>query len=76
MNVHYTIYIFKRLQFTISKGYNLIIFEDYNFDDWKRWQEADGLLCRTNSDCGWIENSLQCERDDLPSNFNVNKLFY
>jgi len=33
----------------------------YNFDTWNNWREADGFLCRTNDDCKWLDQNLNCE---------------
>ena len=36
----------------------------YNFDDWNRWREADGMLCRTNADC-WADPHMHCQDYEL-----------
>ena len=33
----------------------------YDFDDWDDWREADGMLCRSNDDCTWVDQRMQCE---------------
>jgi len=33
----------------------------YQFNDWNNWREADGFLCRSNDDCKWVDNNLNCE---------------
>ena len=33
----------------------------YDFDDWDDWREADGMLCRNNDDCTWVDQRMQCE---------------
>jgi len=37
----------------------------YDFDDWNDWREADGMLCRNNDDCQWIDPNLNCEDYEL-----------
>ena len=43
----------------------------YGFNDWNRWREVDGFLCRDSNDCNWIDRRLYCqdyELDFSPSN--------
>ena len=43
----------------------------YGFNDWNRWREVDGFLCRETSDCSWVDPRLYCqdyELDFKPSN--------
>jgi len=35
---------------------------EWNFDDWNRWRMEDGMLCRSNSDCIWMDKMLECDR--------------
>ena len=37
----------------------------YKYNDWNDWREADGFLCRSNKDCQWIDNNLNCEDYEL-----------
>ena len=37
----------------------------YKFNDWNDWREADGFLCRSNKDCKWIDDNLNCEDYEL-----------
>ena len=37
----------------------------YDFNDWNDWREADGFLCRSNKDCQWIDEKLNCEDYEL-----------
>lgn len=37
----------------------------YDFDDWNDWREADGFLCRSNDDCQWLDQNLNCEDYEL-----------
>ena len=37
----------------------------YKFNDWNDWREADGFLCRSNKDCQWIDDKLNCEDYEL-----------
>ncbi len=42
----------------------------YGFNDWNRWREADGFMCRDSNDCQWIDRRLYCqdyEMDFQPS---------
>jgi len=32
----------------------------WQFDDWNSWRERDGMLCRTSSDCIWLDEDLRC----------------
>ena len=37
----------------------------YNFEEWNEWRERDGLLCRNDADCKWIDSSLYCKDYEL-----------
>lgn len=37
----------------------------YGFNDWNRWREVDGFLCRTNDDCNWVDPRLYCQDYEL-----------
>jgi len=37
----------------------------YKYNDWNDWREADGFLCRSNKDCQWIDDNLNCEDYEL-----------
>jgi len=37
----------------------------YEFNDWNDWREADGFLCRSNDDCKWVDDNLNCEDYEL-----------
>merc|ERR1719312_1533962 len=37
----------------------------WGFNDWNRWREQDGHLCRNNNDCTWLDRNLQCEDYEL-----------
>ena len=30
------------------------------FDEWNNWREAEGLLCRKDLDCSWIDTKMDC----------------
>jgi len=32
----------------------------WRFNDWNRWRMEDGMLCRNDNDCLWIDNGLRC----------------
>merc|ERR1711962_898926 len=36
----------------------------YEFDDWERWRNSDGFLCRNDNDC-WISPGLECQDYEL-----------
>ena len=33
---------------------------DDGFDKWNNWREAEGLLCRKDQDCSWIDTKMDC----------------
>ena len=33
----------------------------YSFQDYNKWREADGFMCRSDKDCQWIDRNLECE---------------
>lgn len=37
----------------------------YRFNDWNRWREIDGFLCRDSNDCNWIDSRLYCQDYEL-----------
>ena len=39
--------------------------KSYDFDDWNEWREDDGMLCRNNDDCTWINFHLYCKSYEL-----------
>ena len=43
------------------------------FNDWNDWREADGMLCRKNSDCNWLDRNMYCQ--DYELNFSPNVIF-
>ena len=36
-----------------------------DFDDWNEWRENDGMLCRNEKDCEWINSHLYCNSYEL-----------
>eukprot|EP00092_Neocalanus_flemingeri_P035959 GFUD01039152.1.p1 GENE.GFUD01039152.1~~GFUD01039152.1.p1 ORF type:complete len:195 (+),score=49.27 GFUD01039152.1:81-665(+) len=46
----------------------------WEFNDWNRWREADGHLCRNNNDCNWLDRNLQCEDYNLV--FSYSRAWY
>ena len=43
----------------------------WEFDTWNNWRENDGMLCRNDKDCKWLNPKLMCENwDDPPTNLN------
>ena len=37
----------------------------YGFNDWNRWREIDGFMCRDSNDCNWIDRNLYCQDYEL-----------
>lgn len=37
----------------------------YGYNEWNRWREIDGFLCRRNEDCNWIDPRLYCQDYEL-----------
>lgn len=37
----------------------------WSFNDWNRWREADGFLCRRTEDCNWIDRRMFCQDYEL-----------
>ena len=37
----------------------------YGYNDYNRWREIDGFLCRRNEDCNWIDQRLYCQDYEL-----------
>ena len=37
----------------------------YGFNDWNRWREIDGFMCRDSNDCNWIDRDLYCQDYEL-----------
>ena len=33
---------------------------DFDFNDWERWMLTDGMLCRNDNDCNWLDPQLGC----------------
>merc|ERR1711892_694612 len=48
--------------------------QGWGFNDWNRWREQDGHLCRNNNDCSWLDRNLQCE--DYELDFSVSRAWY
>eukprot|EP00090_Calanus_glacialis_P028914 TRINITY_DN46358_c0_g1_i1.p1 TRINITY_DN46358_c0_g1~~TRINITY_DN46358_c0_g1_i1.p1 ORF type:complete len:202 (-),score=57.48 TRINITY_DN46358_c0_g1_i1:95-700(-) len=48
--------------------------QGWGFNDWNRWREQDGHLCRNNNDCNWLDRNLQCE--DYELDFSVSRAWY
>ena len=47
----------------------------YRFVDWNDWRESDGMLCRGDSDCNWINPLFFCHGYEVPldtSSIHVN----
>jgi len=37
----------------------------YGINDYNRWREVDGFLCRSTSDCSWVDPRLYCQDYEL-----------
>ena len=37
----------------------------WGFNDWNRWREIDGFMCRDDNDCNWIDQRLFCQDYEL-----------
>lgn len=46
----------------------------YGFNDWNRWREVDGFLCRETSDCSWVDPRLYCQ--DYELDFSPSRAWY
>ena len=43
----------------------------FGFNDWNRWREIDGFMCRDSNDCNWIDPRLYCQDYELDFNPSV-----
>ena len=48
----------------------------YNFSDWNNWRERDGLLCRTSTDCTWLDGNLQCLKHGTLDTTNISSAWF
>jgi len=39
-----------------------------SFSDWNSWRSEHGLLCRSSSDCSWLDRRLQCNNRTILEN--------
>ena len=37
----------------------------WGYNDYNRWREVDGFMCRTDNDCNWIDQRLYCQDYEL-----------
>ena len=37
----------------------------WRFNDWNRWRMTDGMMCRTSTDCSWLDRNLFCQDYEL-----------
>ena len=37
----------------------------WNVNQWNQWSQEDGMLCRSDKDCKWIDPNLECEDYEL-----------
>jgi len=33
----------------------------WSYEEWDEWRRQDGLLCRTDQDCQWLDGNIECE---------------
>ena len=45
-----------------------------SFEDWDEIAEVDGLLCRNDADCNWIDPNLDCQDYELDFTPNVSNM--
>ena len=38
---------------------------EFTFDEWNRLRYEEGMLCRNDFDCSWIDNGFYCKRGKL-----------
>lgn len=38
---------------------------NWGFGDWNRWRQAEGMLCRNDNDCRWLDQNFQCSDYEL-----------
>ena len=43
----------------------------WGFNDYNRWREQDGMLCRSSMDCSWMDQNMHCEDYELDFSINV-----
>ena len=48
----------------------------FDINDWDDWREVDGLLCRTTSDCSWIDPRLYCQDYELRFTPSVSPFYF
>jgi len=48
----------------------------WQFDDWNSWRKEDGMLCRTSSDCSWLDDNLYCREVDNINNKNKSQSWF
>ena len=46
----------------------------WGWNDYNRWRQQDGMLCRNNQDCSWMDPSMHCE--DYEIDFDINRGWY
>merc|ERR1712203_1055799 len=44
---------------------------NWGYNDWNRWLEEQGMLCRTTQDC-WMDSNLECTNQDIDFKINEN----
>ncbi len=37
----------------------------WGWNDYNRWREVDGFMCRNTNDCNWIDRNLYCQDYEL-----------
>merc|ERR1711887_456165 len=34
--------------------------DHFTYNSWNKWRQADGMLCRNDNDCNWVDEDLKC----------------
>ena len=46
----------------------------WGWNDYNRWRQQDGMLCRNSQDCTWMDPSMHCE--DYEIDFDISRGWY
>ena len=48
----------------------------YSFSTWNIWRQSDGLLCRRNYDCKWLNKDLKCYPKKMKWKIHVSSIIF
>ena len=48
----------------------------YSFSKWNIWRQSDGLLCRRNYDCKWLNKDMKCYPKRMKWKIHVSSIFF